>query len=221
MDGLAASLAAIAFGFFAIDAVTIHPNDTDARPRARRRCAPASASCRSTSAREAARSSSWATPARRCSASRSPRSGSPRAGTSPARRSRRCCCPILDPRRPDPGHDARHDRPPARGTSDLAGRTRPLARTGSFASACRRSTRWRCSRCLATALGATSLAYNVLDRPARLHVLGVLVTFVLLVQFASFLADVERGRPTRGAPARARPSPCTGGASSRCSSTSS
>ncbi len=27
MDGLAATLAAIAFGFFAIDAVTVHPND--------------------------------------------------------------------------------------------------------------------------------------------------------------------------------------------------
>jgi UDP-GlcNAc:undecaprenyl-phosphate GlcNAc-1-phosphate transferase len=44
---------------------------------------------------------------------------------------------------------------------------------------------------IATALGATSLAYNVLD-DQRLAVIGVLVTFVLLVQFASFLADVER-----------------------------
>jgi len=48
---------------------------------------------------------------------------------------------------------------------------------------------------LATALGATSLAYNVLSNQ-RLAVLGVLVTVVLLVQFASFLADVEaRSQP--------------------------
>jgi UDP-GlcNAc:undecaprenyl-phosphate GlcNAc-1-phosphate transferase len=44
---------------------------------------------------------------------------------------------------------------------------------------------------IATALGGTSLAYNVLD-DQRLAVLGVLVTFVLLVQLASFLADVEQ-----------------------------
>jgi UDP-GlcNAc:undecaprenyl-phosphate GlcNAc-1-phosphate transferase len=44
---------------------------------------------------------------------------------------------------------------------------------------------------VATALGATSLAYNVLD-DQRLALVGVFVTFVLLVQFASFLADVER-----------------------------
>jgi UDP-GlcNAc:undecaprenyl-phosphate GlcNAc-1-phosphate transferase len=43
---------------------------------------------------------------------------------------------------------------------------------------------------IATALGATSLAYNVLD-DQKLAVVGVLVTFFLLVQFASFLADVE------------------------------
>ena len=43
---------------------------------------------------------------------------------------------------------------------------------------------------IATALGTTSLAYNVLD-DQRLALVGVLVTFFLLVQFASFLADVE------------------------------
>jgi UDP-GlcNAc:undecaprenyl-phosphate GlcNAc-1-phosphate transferase len=47
---------------------------------------------------------------------------------------------------------------------------------------------------VATGLGLTSLAYNVLDNE-RLTLVGVLVTFVLLVQFASFLADVER-RPS-------------------------
>jgi FlaA1/EpsC-like NDP-sugar epimerase len=44
---------------------------------------------------------------------------------------------------------------------------------------------------IASALGATSLAYNVLQ-DQRLALVGVLVTFVLLVQFASFLADAER-----------------------------
>jgi UDP-GlcNAc:undecaprenyl-phosphate GlcNAc-1-phosphate transferase len=53
---------------------------------------------------------------------------------------------------------------------------------------------------IATALGGTSLAYNVLG-DQRLAILGVLVTFVLLVQFASFLADVER-RSAPGADAR-------------------
>jgi UDP-GlcNAc:undecaprenyl-phosphate GlcNAc-1-phosphate transferase len=51
---------------------------------------------------------------------------------------------------------------------------------------------------IAVALGATSVAYNVLDRPA-ITVLGVLVTFALLVQFGSFLAELSeqerRGRP--------------------------
>ncbi len=51
---------------------------------------------------------------------------------------------------------------------------------------------------IAIALGATSVAYNVLDRPA-VTALGVLVTFALLVQFGSFLAelseDERHGRP--------------------------
>ena len=55
---------------------------------------------------------------------------------------------------------------------------------------------------IATALGGTSLAYNVLD-DQRLAIVGVLVTFVLLVQFASFLADVER-RNAPGSDVRAR-----------------
>jgi len=49
---------------------------------------------------------------------------------------------------------------------------------------------------IATALGATSLFYNVLD-DQRLALVGMLVTFFLLVQFASFLADVEN-RVTTG-----------------------
>ena len=41
------------------------------------------------------------------------------------------------------------------------------------------------------ALGATSLAYTVVG-DARITLVGVLITFALLVQFASFLSDVER-----------------------------
>ncbi len=44
-------------------------------------------------------------------------------------------------------------------------------------------------------IGASSLAYNVFDN-VRYTILGVLVTFVLLVQFASFLADIDR-RPVQ------------------------
>jgi FlaA1/EpsC-like NDP-sugar epimerase len=45
---------------------------------------------------------------------------------------------------------------------------------------------------ISAALGATSLGYTVLP-DTRLTVVGVLLTFVLLVQFGSFLAQVERG----------------------------
>ncbi len=44
---------------------------------------------------------------------------------------------------------------------------------------------------IAVALGATSLAYGLLDN-SGLALVGVLVTFVLLVQFVSYLAEVER-----------------------------
>jgi UDP-GlcNAc:undecaprenyl-phosphate GlcNAc-1-phosphate transferase len=44
---------------------------------------------------------------------------------------------------------------------------------------------------ISAALGATSLAYEVLGN-GRVTLVGVLVTFALLVQFGSFLSDVER-----------------------------
>jgi UDP-GlcNAc:undecaprenyl-phosphate/decaprenyl-phosphate GlcNAc-1-phosphate transferase len=54
---------------------------------------------------------------------------------------------------------------------------------------------------VAAALGGTSLAYSLVDN-RRITLVGMLVTFVLLVQFASFLADLERRPPTaEGAPA--------------------
>lgn len=46
---------------------------------------------------------------------------------------------------------------------------------------------------VSAALGATSLAYEAFGS-GRIAALGVLVTFALLVQFGSFLADVDRAR---------------------------
>jgi UDP-GlcNAc:undecaprenyl-phosphate GlcNAc-1-phosphate transferase len=46
---------------------------------------------------------------------------------------------------------------------------------------------------LSALLGATSLAYNVLDKP-QVTLVGVILTFAVLVQFASFLSAVERQR---------------------------
>lgn len=52
---------------------------------------------------------------------------------------------------------------------------------------------------IATCIGGSSLAYNVLDN-TRYTVAGVVLTFVLLVQFASFLADSERHPLDTGEP---------------------
>ena len=49
---------------------------------------------------------------------------------------------------------------------------------------------------ISAALGATSLAYEAFGN-GRLATVGVLVTFALLVQFGSFLADVDRGGTAR------------------------
>ena len=48
---------------------------------------------------------------------------------------------------------------------------------------------------VAAALGGTSFAYTVLNN-TRVTLFGVLFTFALLVQFASFLADADRDRPS-------------------------
>jgi UDP-GlcNAc:undecaprenyl-phosphate GlcNAc-1-phosphate transferase len=56
---------------------------------------------------------------------------------------------------------------------------------------------------LAALLGATALAYNTLGNP-RVTAVGVLVSFVVLVQFASFLSDLEeRSRSAQPGPAPA------------------
>ena len=73
---------------------------------------------------------------------------------------------------------------------------------------------------IAVALGATSVAYNVLDRPA-VTALGVLVTFALLVQFGGFLAELSE-QERRGKPGDTRlrhASRCSRAGSSSCSST--
>jgi UDP-GlcNAc:undecaprenyl-phosphate GlcNAc-1-phosphate transferase len=49
---------------------------------------------------------------------------------------------------------------------------------------------------MAAALGATSLAYQTFGN-GRVAALGVLVTFALLIQFGSFLADVDRSHEPR------------------------
>ena len=51
---------------------------------------------------------------------------------------------------------------------------------------------------LAVVLGATAVAYNVLDRPS-ITALGVLVTFALLVQFGGFLGELSEQSRTRPA----------------------
>jgi UDP-GlcNAc:undecaprenyl-phosphate GlcNAc-1-phosphate transferase len=51
---------------------------------------------------------------------------------------------------------------------------------------------------IAIALGATALAYNLLDN-GRVTAIGVLLTFVLLVQFGGFLAELSE-RTRRGEP---------------------
>jgi UDP-GlcNAc:undecaprenyl-phosphate GlcNAc-1-phosphate transferase len=52
---------------------------------------------------------------------------------------------------------------------------------------------------VSAALGATSLAYEAFGS-GRLATIGVLVTFALLVQLGSFLADVDRGGAQRARP---------------------
>ena len=74
---------------------------------------------------------------------------------------------------------------------------------------------------IAVALGATSVAYNVLDRPA-LTALGVLVTFALLVQFGRVPRRALRAGAS-GPSGDTTASPCdrrsSRDASSSCSST--
>ncbi len=125
MDGLAASLAAISAGFFAIAAVTDPAGrDSCSCSRSRSRCA-CSASCRSTCG-PGKRALAWMGD-----------SGSQLIGfllaalglasSYTVASSTRRDAPAAGPRArgADPRHDPRHDRAPARRPADLPGRARP------------------------------------------------------------------------------------------------
>jgi UDP-GlcNAc:undecaprenyl-phosphate/decaprenyl-phosphate GlcNAc-1-phosphate transferase len=189
MDGLAATLAAIAFSFFAIDAVTVHPNDTvlvlslagafacggflpfNLRPHGKALVFMGDSGSQVLGFTLAALglSASWKV-----------------AGTTVAT----FLLPILVLAVPI------LDTTLVTIVRLLEGR--PVYQGGRDHSS-HRLVRFGLSEkhavlllaLIATALGGTSLAYNVLD-DQKLALVGMLVTFFLLVQFASFLADVER-----------------------------
>ena len=185
MDGLAGTLAVIAATFFAIDAVTSTTDDlllvVSLSLGSR-----SPASCRSTSGRGSRPPSSWATRGARCS-------GSTLAalGLADELEGGRVDGRDADPaaaraRRADPRHGARHRRPPRRGPA--------RSRQGGRDHASHRLVRSGISEkgtvvllaAIAAGLGATSLAYSALDN-SWVTLVGVLVTFALLVQFAGFL----------------------------------
>ncbi len=214
MDGLAATLAAIALAFFAIDAVTTALERPRARGLARDRVRRAPASCRSTCARPGARSSSWATPAASLLGFALAALGLAASWHGRRDDGRDADPADPDPRRPDPRHDARHGRAPPRRTADLR---RADATTRSH----------RLVRIGLSETSAVVAARARRDRPrrheprlqrrsttARIAASASLITFALLVQFASFLADIDRGRRARPS-IPARRSPCTGGAARR------
>ena len=214
MDGLAATLAAIACGFFAIDAATVHPT----RPRARlalARRSRAPASCRSTCAAASPRPSSWATPAARRSASRSPRSGSPRAGKVAGTTVATLVLPILILAVPilDTALVDRRCACSRDGRSRRAGATTP--RTGSSTAGSRRGTRCCCSRDRHRR-SARRASPTTCSTTARITVVGV-----LHLRAAAPVRELpRRRRATAGRRRRVEhASPCTGGGSSRCSST--
>jgi UDP-GlcNAc:undecaprenyl-phosphate GlcNAc-1-phosphate transferase len=189
MDGLAATLAGIAFGFFAIDAVTIHPNDTilalslagalscagflpyNLRPRGKALVFMGDSGSQLLGFALAALglSASWKV-----------------AGSTVATLLLPVlvlAVPILDTTLVTVVR-LLEGRPIYQGGRDHS--SHRLVRFGLS-----ESNAVFLLALIAAALGATSLAYNVLD-DQRIALVGVLVTFVLLVQFASFLADVER-----------------------------
>jgi UDP-GlcNAc:undecaprenyl-phosphate GlcNAc-1-phosphate transferase len=197
MDGLAATLAAIAFVFFAIDAVTVHPNDTilvlslagalacmgflpfNLRPHGKALVFMGDSGSQVLGFTLAALglSASWKV-----------------AGTTVATLLLPIlvlAVPILDTTLVTVAR-LLEGRPISQGGRDHS--SHRLVRFGLS-----ETNAVLLLAVIACALGATSLAYNVLQ-DQRLALVGVLVTFVLLVQFASFLADVERRTPGEGTP---------------------
>jgi UDP-GlcNAc:undecaprenyl-phosphate GlcNAc-1-phosphate transferase len=194
MDGLAASMAAIAFSFFAVDAVTIHPNDFtlayaiagalacagflpfNLRPQGRALVFMGDSGSQLLGFALAAigLASSWRV-----------------AGTTVATLLLPIlilAIPILDT---------------ALVTIVRLLEGRPIYQGGRDHTS-HRLVRFGLSEkhavlllaLIATCIGGSSLAYNELGNQ-RYTIAGVVLTFVLLVQFASFLADVER-RPLSG-----------------------
>ncbi|HZO98511.1 MAG TPA: NAD-binding protein [Gaiellaceae bacterium] len=197
MDGLAATMAAIAFGFFAIDAVTVHPGHFalafalagalacaaflpfNLRPRGRALVFMGDSGSQFVGFALAALglASSWRV-----------------AGTTVATLILPIlvlAVPILDT---------------ALVTVVRLLEGRPIYQGGRDHSS-HRLVRYGLSEkhavallaLIAACIGGSSLAYNVLN-DTRSTVIGVVITFVLLVQFASFLADVERRPVERGEP---------------------
>jgi UDP-GlcNAc:undecaprenyl-phosphate GlcNAc-1-phosphate transferase len=189
MDGLAASLAAIAFGFFAVDAVTVHPNDESLafalsgalacigflpfnlrKGRAALVFMGDSGSQMLGFALAAlGLTSSWRV-----------------AGTTVATLILPVlvlAVPILDTtlvtvvRLLD-------GRPVSQGGRDHS--SHRLVRFGLS-----EHTTVALLALISLGIGGSSLAYNVLDNSSY-TIIGVVVTFALLVQFASFLADIDR-----------------------------
>jgi UDP-GlcNAc:undecaprenyl-phosphate GlcNAc-1-phosphate transferase len=194
MDGLAATLAAIAFGFFAVDAVTVHPNHLalvfalagalacigflpfNLRRNARALAFMGDSGSQAIGFALAALglSSSWRV-----------------AGTTVATLILPIlvlAVPILDT---------------ALVTVARLLEGRPIYEGGRDHTS-HRLVRFGLSEkhavgllaLIALCIGGSSLAYNVLAN-TRYTIVGVVLTFVLLVQFASFLADIER-RPEGG-----------------------
>jgi UDP-GlcNAc:undecaprenyl-phosphate/decaprenyl-phosphate GlcNAc-1-phosphate transferase len=197
MDGLAATMAAIAFSFFAVDAVTIHPSDLtlafalagalacagflpfNLRPRGRALVFMGDSGSQLLGFALAAigLASSWRV-----------------AGTTLATLSLPIlvlAIPILDT---------------ALVTVARLLEGRPIYQGGRDHSS-HRLVRFGLSEkhavallaLIATCVGGSSLAYNELGNQ-RYTIAGVVLTFVLLVQFASFLADVERRPLAAGEP---------------------
>ena len=198
MDGLAATLAAIAAAFFAIDAVTVHPNRAVlvlvARAAAAR--APAFLPFNLRPGRRA-RGLHGRLRQRRCSASRSRRSASPSswkvAGTTVATLLLPLlvlAVPILDTTLVTVVR-LLEGRPIYQG-----GRDHTSHRLVYHGLSERRAV--VLLALIAAALGATSLAYNVLDNAARHARRASLLTFALLVQFG----ELPRRRRARAASRR-------------------
>ena len=92
----------------------------------------------------------------------------------------------------DPRHGARRDDADGRGPADPPGRQGPHLAPARPRRPLRAPDGRSCSPRSPPALGGTALAYSVLG-DYRITLVGVLVTFALLVQFAGFLVDLERG----------------------------